>query len=328
MAHKIRKVNIDTGTVHYVVRTGILAASNRVDGIDVAPDGTLYAVDFTNDVIYKIYESGRLLGTMAGLLTTAGNAEASGVKSIDGNANGGLNARFSGPSGVCVDASHNIFISDTTNKRIKRVSPSGRVKTLAGDGTTGDAISDTGTSAKFGNALTGICVDKSGILYVADKSNHKIKKIWPSGKVVSLAGGGSAHFHNARGAAAFFSSPSDVAVDNSGNVYVADSGNNCIRKIDTAGNVTILAGGASGAGTSGLVNGAGADARFNNPVRLAIDPGSQFLIVMDKGNGAIRRVELGGRTSSLMPYAVPAGSAIGDLTIDRSGILYICERDS
>jgi sugar lactone lactonase YvrE len=323
MADRIRKVNVQNGTVH-VLALSSFAASASIQGIDAALDGTVYAADFYNDVVYKVFADGRINGTLAGVLNSTGDVESSGVKTIDGNELGGKNAKFNAPYGVCVDNSGNIFVADSVNNKIKRVSASGRVKILAGS-TQGDVCSDIGTSAKFYTPI-GVCVDAAGIIYVADSANNKIKKIWPSGKVTSLAGdiNRNSGFYNGVGMAVRFNAPKDVAVDGTGNVYVADSGNNCIRKITPAGTVSILAGGNSGAGTAGFVNGNGIQARFNNPIRLAMDPSFQFLYVLDIGNHAVRRVELGGKTATV----VHVNGTTGDICVDKSGILYIAESDT
>lgn len=327
MANKIRKVNVENSELHFVIRKSEFASGNNIEGIDVSGNGTLYATDFVNDIIYKIYEDGRVEGALVGVINTNGDVESSGVNNVDGGALGGQKARLSAPRGLCVDTSDNIYIADSVNAKIKRISPSGRCKTLAGTGVAGDVCSTNGAEAQFGNALTGICVDKSGIIYVADRANHKIKKIWPSGRTVSLAGSSAgAGFHNDQGAFARFSSPRDVAVDNAGNVYVADTGNNCIRKIDTAGNVTILAGGDSGAGTSGFVDGTALTSRFDSPARLAIDPSGQFLLVLDRNNNAVRRVTMNGIVTTFCSYEGP-DAADGDIAIDNTGFVYISEKD-
>lgn len=325
---RIRKVNTQTSTAN-VVAQSYLGANANINGLDVSANGTLYAADFDNDCVYKIYEDGRVLGNLAGKLNVPGDVEQSGVQSIQAYVAGTAGpARFQTPFGICVDSSDNIFVADATNRKVKRLSSSGRVKVLAGSGSTGIADSDSGLSATFSTTMRGICVDHSGIIYVADAGNHCIRKIFPNGKTVRLAGAGVSGFVNDVGPNARFNTPNDVAVDNSGNVYVADTGNNAIRKITPSGVVTILAGGASGLGTSGLVNGNGIAARFNACFRVAMDPSNQFLYVMDGiTNHAIRKVSMSGETTSFMNYN-GTGANSGDICVDKSGFLYVLEANA
>ena len=156
-------------------------------------------------------------------------------------ANGtGTAASFDTPTGVAVDINGNVYIADMTNHRIRKITVAGVVTTLAGSGAAG-STNGTGVSAKF-SSPRGVAVDASGNVYVADASNHQIRKITVAGVVTTLAGSGAAGSTNGTGVSAKFSSPRGVAVDASGNVYVADRSNNAIRKITAAGVVTTLAG--------------------------------------------------------------------------------------
>ena len=134
------------------------------------------------------------------------------------------------PTGVAVDSSGNVYVADNGNHRIRKITSAGEVTTLAGSGTDGhhDAA---GTAAQFNNP-TGVAVDSSGIVYVADTRNHSIRKITSEGVVSTFAGSGTAGFANGTGTEAQFNYPTGVAVDSSGNLYVADNNNNRIRKIE------------------------------------------------------------------------------------------------
>lgn len=336
MADRIRKINTSTNNVNLVIQSG-LPAGAVIHGLDVSSGGGLFAADFFNNVVYKIHSDGRLNGAIAGHIGASGDVEASTVRSVDGNALSGQNARFSSPFGICVDNSGNIWLCDQANIKIKRLSTSGRVKNFVGAGTAGDVVStlpfvgssgNSGANVKFSTTLGGIGVDLAGVMYVADTGNHKIKKIWPNGQTQTLAGGpggaGSTGFVNGQGNTARFASPQDCCVDRHGVVYVADTGNNRIRKIDENGNVTTLA----GAAATGLTDGNGNAARFNSPRRICMDPSGQFVWVMDgPANAAIRRVAVSGQTTTFMHYN-PPGSFHGDITMDRSGFLYIAENNS
>jgi sugar lactone lactonase YvrE len=314
MAARIRKINADTRTVYNVLARDLLAANAAISGIDAAPDGTIYASDRINHVVYKVHPDSRL-AVLVGKVATPGDVDDTGV-----GASTGLTARLNVPYSMAVDNSVNIWIADMTAQKIKRLSPSGRCVWVAGSGV-GDACGDDGRLCKF-NSPYGICVDKSGILHVADTGNNKIKKMWPHGKVTSLAGGGGPPgFANGNGANARFYTPSDVVADNSGNVYVADSFTHRIRRVDPAGNVTTVAG-----YTIGYADGQGSIARFSRPVRLCIDPASQALYVLDSGNEAIRRVEPGGKVTTVCHYEPNSFTAYrNDITMDRSGFLYVAE---
>jgi sugar lactone lactonase YvrE len=316
MADRIRKINVETGTVHAVVKTGNeLPATASITGMSVALDGTIYAVDNVNDVVYRISEDGTNVIGMLGAFNTPGDVVSSGLEGSDGN-----DARISAPVGVAVDKSNNIYLSDAGNHKIKRLSPSGRSQTFVGDGASGDSINDNGLLAEL-NTPRGVDVDLAGIVYVADSLNHKIRKMWPSGKTVTLAGS-STGFANGQGNAAQFATPLDVAVDRQGNVYVADNGNVRLRRIDESGNVVTLAG-----GTSGFVDDQGNDARFSSLDAIAMEPGNNWLWVLDRGNSAIRRVFVDGRVRTFSPANTTTIGSAASIAVDQVGFLYFLEQN-
>ncbi|MEY2620973.1 MAG: hypothetical protein RIT26_793, partial [Pseudomonadota bacterium] len=140
----------------------------------------------------------------------------------------GALASFYGPNGMAADISGQLYVADTYNNRIRKISPAGVVSTLAGSTTSGSA---DGTAASF-NYPYGVAVDGSGNVFVADQRNHLIRQISPSGEVSTLAGSGSAGSDDDTGTAASFSSPQGVAVDDHGYVFVADYNNHLIRQIN------------------------------------------------------------------------------------------------
>ena len=316
MAARIRKINRDTRTVYNVLAKNLLLPVVAISGIDAAPDGTIYACDRWNSVVYKVSPDGRL-AVLVGKIGIPGDVDATGL-----GLSNGLAARLFAPYSIAVDNSGNIWITDLYNYKIKRLSPNGRCVWTAGTGAMGDVCGNDGHLCQF-SSLYGITVDKAGIVYVADSGNQKIKKMWSDGKVTSLAGmtgimGGMA---NGNGANARFNAPTDVVADAHGNIYVCDSNNHRIRKVDEAGNVTVVAG-----GSPGFTDGQGTAAKFRAPMRLCIDPANQALYVLDTGNAAIRRVEPGGKVTTFCSYEVNATSPLrNDITMDRSGFLYVAE---
>jgi len=179
--------------------------------------------------------------TLPGSNASSTNISTFAGSGTQGSADGtGINASFYQPTGVAADASGNIYVADFRNNLIRKISPAGLVTTLAGSGAQGSA-NGTGVYASFYQP-TSVAADASGNIYVADDGNHLIREISPAGVVTTLAGSGVQGLANGTGIAASFNNPQGVAVDASGNVYVADYGNNMIREITPAGVVTTLAG--------------------------------------------------------------------------------------
>ena len=218
-----------------------------------------------------------MLGQALTFTTFAGQ----GPGSADGT---GSAARFNDPFGVATDSSGNVYVADSINSTIRKITLAGAVTTLAGLAGTGGSADGTGSAARF-NFPIGVATDGSGNVYVGDLFNSTIRKITPAGAVTTLAGlAGSRGSADGTGSAARFASPQGVATDSSGNVYVADSDNNTIRKITPAGAVTTLAG---LAGSRGSADGTGSAARFNLPRGVATDS-SGNVYVADTFNNTIR----------------------------------------
>ena len=207
-----------------------------------------------------------------------------------GSANGtGAAASFSGPTGVAVDAAGNVYVADTGNNEIRKITPAGVVTTLAGS-------TNTGASA--------VAVDAAGNVYVA--GNDEVRKITPAGVVTTLAGSATAGSADGMGAAAGFDTPLGLATDAAGNVYVADTGNNEIRKITPAGLVTTLA----GSTTAGSVDGTGSAARFNLPWAVAVDSTGN-VYVADTNSNEIRDITPAGVVTTLAGSTILNGSTDG-----------------
>jgi len=170
---------------------------------------------------------------------------------------------------------------------------SSTVTTLAGSAGNPGLVDGVGSAARFRN-LAGIAAGPNNIVYVADAGNHSIRQVSSSGEVTTVAGIGYPDFFDDQGTAAGFNNPQGVAVDGAGNVYVADTGNHAVRRIDAAGNVTTVA----GDGTAGFVNGAGVNARFNSPRGVAVDAVGR-IYVADTGNHAVRRIDAAGNVATV-----------------------------
>jgi len=213
----------------------------------------------------------------------------SGLNGVSAAVDGPLGtASFQAPSGVVQDSQGNLFVADESGHAIRKITPEGVVSTFAGLSDTSGTIDGTGTGARFYNPC-GLAIDGSDNLYVAEYMNHAIRKITPHGVVSTLAGlAGTSGTVDGQGSTARFSNPIGLAMDKSGNLFVADSSNYKIRKIAPAGIVTTIA----GSGTYGSTDGAAATATFQKPFGIAVDD-SGTLFVTDFSAQTIRKISNG-----------------------------------
>lgn len=258
-----------TGTVN---ATGTAASFDNPFGVCVDGAGNVFVTDQNNHTIRKI--------TPAGVVTTfAGQVGVPNV--INGT---GTAAAFNYPRGICIDAVGNLYVTDYFGHTIRKITPAGVVTTVAGNAGVSGAVDATGTAASF-NRPNGICLDYAGNLYVADRSNHKIRKITSAGVVTTFAGSGTLGSANGTGPAASFNLPLGVAADAGNNIYVADNNNQRIRKITSAQVVSYFA----GSGSVGSTDATGTSASFNGPTGICTDVlGNMF--VADQFNHKIRRI--------------------------------------
>jgi streptogramin lyase len=245
---------------------GAAALFDEPYGVAVDGAGNVFVADFWNNTIRKI--------TPSGVVTTLAGSAADASGSADGT---GAAARFNGPYGVAVDGSGNVFVADRDNNNIRKITPNGAVTTLAGSADSSGSADGTGAAARF-NWPGGVAVDGAGNVFVADTDNNTIRKVTPSGVVTTLAGSAdSSGSADGTGAAARFNGPNGVAVDGAGNVFVADSGNNAIRKISTLGVVTTIVGVAAPVSAGNFPG--PLPASIVSPSGVAIDPSTGKLYI-------------------------------------------------
>lgn len=228
-----------------------------------------------------------------GVATIAGLAGSPGF--ADGPA---AQARFQNPAGIAAGADDSIYIADAGNNRIRQLrtqldlsgNPQWVVSTLAGNGTYGFADGPAAT-AQFKNPQ-GVAVDGAGVVYVADSANHRIRKIALDGTVSTIAGDGTPGFTDGVGGQARFNAPRGIAVDQQGNLYVADTGNAAVRFINLGGQVSTLAG-------DGTIGSSDSPARFDCPSGVAVNGSTVYVYLADKGNHRIRRLDSTGTVITL-----------------------------
>ncbi len=297
--NRIRKVNT-SGIITTVAGSGAQgysgdggAATNASlafpNGVTVDGAGNLFIADINNKRI-------RMVGANGIITTSAGN----GTMFYYGDGGIATNAGLGWPTGVAVDGSGNLFIADYGNSRIRKVNTNGTITTVAGNGAwvySGDGAAATNASLSF---PSGLAVDASGNLFIADSFNNRIRKVNINGIITTVAGNGGQGYSGDGAAAtnASLSSPRGVAVDASGNLLIADSFNERIRKVNTNGIITTVAGnGTFGGGYSGD-GGAATNASLNSPNGLAVDA-SGNLFIADSFNERIRKVDPSGTITTV-----------------------------
>ena len=307
------------GESGFVDGQGSAAKFGRLYGIAVDTAGNLYVAEEINNSIRKITPKGEV-STLAG-----------GER---GFANGqGRAAQFYNPSGIAIDTAGNLYVADTDNRIIRKVTPEGEVSTSAGSGTEdkweGDFVGSKASAAQFYHP-TGIAVDAKGDLYVADMGSQRILKVTPERKISTFAGREPGSTDEQEGIARLHW-PLDIAVDTTGNLYVTEVERSLHRilKITPEGKISPLAG-----GKPGFADGQGSAAQFYNPTGIAVDAAGN-LYVADNFNYRIRKVTPEGVVSTLAG-SDERGSADGEgsaaqfffptgIAIDAAGNLYVTD---
>jgi len=288
----IRKIDPATNVTTFAGMVGVIGLANGADSLSsfnkpfsVAADasGNIFVADAGNNVIRKITPDGTV-STFAG----------TGVAGADD----GIQATFNSPLSVATDQAGNVYVADYGNDLIRKITADGTVSTIAGKKGVSGTADGPDTTARF-NLPESLAVDAAGNIYVADNGNNKIRKITAAGVVSTLAGNSSVGNANGNGASASFHSSFGITVDAAGNVYVADAGNNMIRKITPDGTVSTFA----GSGIKGAGNGTGTQATFNTPAGLAVDVAGN-VYVSDENNNLIRKISPVGVVSTLAKIRV------------------------
>lgn len=343
--HRIRQVASD-GTITTVAGIGrsefsgdrgpaLRAGLSSPAGLFVDGDGVLYIADTGNHRIRRVAATG-IIDTVAG--SGLGGIKTDGVVGFGGDDGPATAAHLAYPTAVVVTPDHALFIADRDNRRVRRVSAGGVIRTAAGTGIPCFG-GDGGLATQAGlRDPCGIAVDEDGALYIADMSTYRIRKVEPSGIIVTVAGSDTTGFRGDLGPAvdAGLGFPSGV-YRAGGELYIADTLNHRVRKVDRAGIITTVAGtGEAGFGGDGE---AASAARLDLPFAVAVDA-EKNLYIADQGNHRIRRVSLSGVITTIAGagqagYGGDGGPAVkakfwnpSGLALDRAGQLYIADQNN
>ncbi len=268
------------------------ACLNQPNAVASDSSGNIYIADTYNGLIRKVAADGTIS-------TVAGSQSLGAGYSGDGGL--ATKAQLGMPSGILVDSSGNLYIADSRYDRVRKVTSSGIISTVAGGGTNYTADGDGGaaTDAVL-NQPEGLAMDTAGNLYVADTWHYKVRKVSPSGVITTIAGSGYSFLLNGNGDGGAATSaavmPDAVALDSAGNLYIADQFNNRIRKVNASGIISTLVGTGSGSysGDGGLATKAG----VSSPYGVAVDSGGNIYIA-DTYDNRIRIVATNGSISTI-----------------------------
>ncbi|TAE23665.1 MAG: hypothetical protein EAZ91_21710 [Cytophagales bacterium] len=275
-------------------------------GVAIDASGNIFFVDVDDNYVRKITPGG-IISTVAG----------NGTQGFSGDNGPATSAQLNKPIAVAVDASGNLYIADFANQRIRKVTPGGIISTIAGTGVAGDG-GDNGFAINAQlNGPVGLVVDAIGFIYFADSGNHRVRCITNSGVMIAVAGTGVSGYSGDGGdpLSAKLSHPSGLAFNASGNLYITDLINNCVRKITQSqgppipqgpglpnlpGPIILTISTVVGTGIAGFSGdgGAATSAQLSSPTGVAIDA-SGSIYIADRDNNRIRKVTSGGTISTI-----------------------------
>lgn len=295
--------------------------TSNISGL--APSTTYYLRAYATNSAGTAYGSvikfttSATLSTITTTVSTLAGSPAGGFANGNGNA-----ALFSSPQGVVTDANGNVYVADGFNNVIRKITPSGDVSTYAGDGNAGYTDGAAATAEFY--APQSLAIDGQGNIFVADIGNDIIRKISVAGVVSTYAGNRIHGYVNGVDSVAEFNNPQGICVDANGNLYVADRGNNLIRKISTSGVVSTLAG--YYGYPAGLYNATGTAAIFNVPNSVAVDSKGN-VYVADLKNYCVRKITSGGVVTTLLGGSIQT-TLIGTpayVSVDAKDNLFIAD---
>lgn len=317
--NRIRKVNAQ-GIITTFAGAGIggytgdggAATAAQIDtptSLAIDRSGSLFFTDMLNNVVRKIDASGKIT-------TVAGN----GQEGFSGDGGQATLARLSFPQSLTLDATGNLFICDTFNHRIRKVDAGGIVTTFAGDGTAGySGDGGQATQARL-NAPDGAAFDRLGNLYIADTQNFVVRKVDTTGKITTFAGNNSDGYGGDNGPAtqARLSPIRGVAADAQGNIYISDPGNDRIRRVDTKGIITTIAGnGGTGYNGDGML---ATQALLNEPIGVTVDPYG-VIYFADSYGDRVRMLKSNQlQLFGLSQYVIQTGAQVPSLNVLGAGL--------
>jgi streptogramin lyase len=293
--HCIRRVQLKSGLIDTVVGTGkkgysgdggpaTRATFNEPYAVAVTPQGDLYVVDRLNACVRRIDGKTGIVRTVAG----------TGTRGYSGDGGPGDRAQMVEPNDCCLDGKGGLLIADVGDWRIRRLDlKTGILTTFAGTGRRKGKLrrADLGDGGPAGKAVVhgarAVCVDGRGSTYICEREGNAIRKVDSKGVITTLAGTGAAGYSDGPADRARFRGPKGIRCDRAGNVYVVDTENHAIRKVDRTGQVSTVAGGRRGAGGDG---GRALDAGLDRPHGCVLDADG-MLYIADSGNHRVRRVQ-------------------------------------
>ena len=333
--NRVRKSgNQGTGTISTVAGNGGYAYSgdggaaaaaqlNAPHAVAVDAAGNFYIADTANNVVRKVAANGTIT-------TLAGNTSAG----FGGDGGAAASAQLNAPQGLAVDSAGNVYIADTANSRVRKVS-GGNISTVAGNGTVGYGGDGSSATAALLNSPVGLALDSAGNLYIADSNNSAVRKVTTGGAISTLAGNGRQGYSGDGGAAlsAQLNYPQGVAIDSANNVYIADTFNNRVRVVSASGFINTVAGnGLAGYAGDG---GPATSAQVASPTGIAVDTAGDIFV--SDNSATVRKIYPNGPITTIagngsLGYSGDGGLALSaqlnkpeGIALDPKGNLYIAD---